>query len=423
MESTRRTWMKNAACGASALATFTVAVQQLHGAPIDRAASDESAWHGIQQSFPVDRSIVNLNHAGVGTTPRVVADAVVHRTWEGEKTAPGTIFSYGPQLEPIRQGLATLFDADPEEIAITRNATESLHAVLLGIPLAKGDEVLTTTLDYWAMLDALQQREEREGVVVKKLKVPTPCTDLNEIVRIFEAAITPRTKLILVSHPINLNGQLFPIGALSDMAHKRGVEVVVDAAQSFCLADYKWTDLRCDYLGTSLHKWLQAPKGTGMLYVKRQKIAKIWPLFAAGSTRPKADIRKFELYGTWPETILAIDDAIAFHNAIGSERKEARLRYLTDYWAKGVRDIPGLRFHTAFGKETSCGISCVQLEGVDVTKLKDWLLEDRRILTMDVTRRTKEFAGIRVSPGLSTTIEELDRFIDALKIARTKFNG
>jgi isopenicillin-N epimerase len=405
MKTTRRAVLAGTIAGA--------AVADLLAAPPDLGASFSA----------VDRSIVNFNHAGVGTCPDVVLAAVQKRTRAGEAVAPNTIFSYGPQLEPIRQGLAGMLGCDAEEVSITRNATEALQAVLLGIPLRAGDEVLTTTLDYWAMLDALEQRRERDGVVVKKLQIPVPCSDLSEIVSLFERALTPRTKLILISHPINLNGQLMPVRELSRLAHARGIEVVVDAAQSFALLDFKIQDLECDYLGTSLHKWLQAPKGTGMLYVKREKIEKVWPLFAAGATRPKNDIRKFELYGTWPETILAISEALAFHQQIGSAAKEAKLRSLTQYWLERVRAVPGLRLHTPAGRSLSCGITCVELAGVGAGPLRQWLLEKRQILTMDVTRRTKEFSGVRISPGLSTTNAELDRLVQALSEAPKALAG
>ncbi|MBC8167052.1 MAG: aminotransferase class V-fold PLP-dependent enzyme [Bryobacteraceae bacterium] len=411
MDWTRRNWMS---------AAVTTAISALGTQIPLTAAQDEAAWQSIQEGFPVDRSIINLNHAGIGTSPRSVVEAVIRRTWNEEKCTPNTIFSYGPQLEPVRRDLAKMLGSDPEEIAVTRNATESLQTVLMGVPLKTGDEVLTTTLDYWAMLDALDQRKERDGIVVKKIKVPVPCSDLAGITQAFDRAITPRTKLILVSHPINLNGQLFPVGDISRLAHAKGIEVVVDAAQSFALTDCKISELGCDYLGTSLHKWLQAPKGTGMLYVKREKIGKLWPLFPSGVTKKKEDIRKFELYGTWPETILAIGDSIAFHNAIGAERKEARLRFLTQYWVDAIKATAGIRFHTAFGQKLSCGISCVEVEGVPAGTLRNWLLEKRRILTMDITRRTKEFSGVRVSPGLSTTLKELDALSQALRDARSQ---
>jgi len=401
MQGSRRTWL------AAALATPLMAT----GSP---------NWDAISNSFPVDRSIINFNHAGVATTPVKILNAVIEHTRIGEHAAPNTIFSYSPKLEPIRSGLAKIIACDPEEIAITRNATESLHTVLLGLPLKPGDEVLTTTLDYWAMLDALEQRRERDGITIGKITIPAPCTDLSQITNLFARAITPKTKLILISHPINLNGQLFPVRDICRLAHSKGIEVVVDAAQSFALKQYTIQDLECDYLGASLHKWLQAPKGTGVLYVKRDKIEKLWPLFASGNTRPKQDVRKFELYGTWPQTILAISEALEFHNTIGASAKEARHRELTTYWLDRVKDIPTLRHHTPHGNEVSCGITCIELQNIPTPKLRQWLLDQHKILTMDVTRRTNQFSGIRISPGLATTKTELDQLVAALHQAPSR---
>ncbi len=385
-------------------------------APAAALAADGD-WEKLAAAFPVDRSVANFNHAGVGTTPAVVGEAVVKRMWDGEKLAPGTIFSYGPELDRVRLALAGLAGCDGEEIAVVRNATEALDAVLLGFPLRAGDEVVTTTLDYWAMLDALEQRQERDGVVVKKVDVPTKPRGMEELVAPIERAMTSRTKLVLVSHPINLNGQLFPVRRICEMAHARGAEVVVDAAQSFGLFPYGVRDLGCDYLGTSLHKWLMGPKGTGMLYVRREKIEKIWPLFAAGGTRAKTDIRKFELYGTWPETILALDAAIAFHRQVGPERKAARLRELTLRWVKAIEEMPKVEMHTNTAEGMSWGIATVGVRGKSAAELRRWLLEEKKILTMDVSRRTKQFGGVRISCGLPTTDSEMDRLIAALREA------
>lgn len=379
------------------------------------AAASSPAWEDLAQLYPVDRSIRNFNHAGVGTTPKAVLDAVLGHTRRGESCAPNTIFSYGPELEPIRAGLAQLLGADPEEVAITRNATESLHAILLGLPLQKGDEVLTTTLDYWAMIDALEQRRDRDGIAIRKIQIPVPCSDLSQITRLFEQAITRRTRLILISHPINLNGQLLPVREICRMAHARNIEVVVDAAQSFALKQFKIGDLECDYLGTSLHKWLHAPKGSGLLYLRRSHIPKLWPLFASGSTRKKEDIRKFELYGTWPDTLLAIGEAIRFHNSLGPAAKEARHREMTRYWLDAVRDLSRLRLYTPTGNELSCGITCIGLDGMPASTLRKRLLDQHRILTMDVSRRTKEFDGVRISPSLATIRAELDALINAIR--------
>ncbi len=374
-------------------------------------------WDRLAQAFPVDRSLLNFNHAGVGTTPRAVAEAVVQRTWDGEKQAPGTIFGYAPALDTVRGQLADLAGCGAEELAIVRNATEALNIVLLGLPLAAGDEVVTTTLDYWAMLDALDQRRERDGIVVKRVQVPTTPRTLDELLAPLEQALSARTKLILISHPINLNGQLFPVRKIAELAHARGAELVVDAAQSFGLFPYNISNLGCDYLGTSLHKWLMAPKGTGMLYVRRDKIAKLWPLFPAGGTRAKTDIRKFELYGTWPETILAISDAIAFHRAVGPERKAARLQELTLRWLNAIRPLPRVELHTNPAPGMSHGIATIAIRGKNSAELRRWLLEEKKILTMDVSRRTRQFAGVRISCGLSTTDAEVARLIAALQEA------
>lgn len=349
--------------------------------------------------------------------PTTVGEAVAKRMWAGERQAPGTIFSYGPELEKVRASLAGLAGCDGEEIAVVRNATEALDIVLLGYPLRAGDEVITTSLDYWAMIDALEQRRDRDGAVIRKVDVPTVPRTLDELIAPIEAALTGRTRLILISHPVNLNGQLFPVKQIAELAHAKGAEVVVDAAQSFGLFPYSVRDLGCDYLGTSLHKWLMAPKGTGMLYVKREHIGKIWPLFASGSTRAKDDIRKFELYGTWPETILALNEAIAFHRNLGPVRKAARLRDLTLRWVDAVRGLPKVRLHTNTAAQMSHGIATIGIEGKSSADLRKWLLDERRILTMDVSRRTRQFSGVRISCGLSTTDEELDRLIAALREA------
>ncbi|MFQ5791738.1 MAG: aminotransferase class V-fold PLP-dependent enzyme, partial [Acidobacteriota bacterium] len=346
-------------------------------------------------------------------------DAVVYHTWEQEKVPPYTAFTtLGFRLETVRVGLARLFGCDPEEIAIVRNATEALQTVLLGVGLKAGDEVLTTTQDYWAMLDALEQRRLRDGIVVKKIQVPTPPNRLDDLAEAFERGITPRTRLILVSHPVNLTGQLFPIKRICEIAHTRGIEVVVDGAQSFAQLDYTYADLNCDYYGTSLHKWLMAPKGTGMLYVRRDKIEKTWPLLPAPE-RLRDNIRKFEALGTQPATPLAIGEALAFHNGIGPKRKEERLRYLTHYWAEGLMNLPNVRFHTSFAPEMSCAIATVEVVGADHGALLEYLWNRHRILVYDPSRRTKEFQGIRVSPSLHTTLEELDYFCEVMEqIAR-----
>src|SRR2546425_10793843 len=260
----------------------------------EEAAMDEDYWAIIQNSFTVTRGIINLNNGGVSPSPRIVTEALVRYQWQQEDATAYTMWQIlEPQSETIRTGLADLFGCDREEIAITRNASESLEILLMGMDLKSGDEVLTTTQDYGRMLTTIRQREQREGVKLNLIKIPIPPKNVNEITAAVERAITPRTRLIQIAHQINITGQITPVKAVCQMARARGVETIVDGAHSFAQFDFKQKDLSCDYFGTSLHKWLYSPKGTGLLYVKRDKIAKVWPLFAA-EEKQKSDIRKFE---------------------------------------------------------------------------------------------------------------------------------
>jgi selenocysteine lyase/cysteine desulfurase len=317
-----------------------------------------------------------------------------------------------PQSETVRTGLADIFGCDREEIAITRNASESLETILMGMDLKTGDEILTTTQDYPRMLTTLRQREQREGLILKMIKVPIAPLHLDDITAEFEKAITPKTKVILVSHVINITGQIMPVKAITTLAKSRGIEVIVDGAHAFAHFDFKQSDLGCDYYGTSLHKWLFAPKGTGLLYVKKDKIEKIWPLMAADKSQ-KNDIRKFEEIGTHPAAPrLAIGEAILYHNGIGGKRKEARLRYLSRYWMNKLKELPNVRFHTSWEANQSCGIANVEIGGVDTGALATYLFDKHKIFTVPIIH--DEFKGLRITPSVYTTLKELDRFADVM---------
>jgi selenocysteine lyase/cysteine desulfurase len=384
-----------------------------------QAATDEDYWATIQNAFSVTRGIINLNNGGVSPSPRIVTEALVRYIWQQEDATAYTMWQIlEPQSETIRTGLAELFGCDREEIAITRNASESLETLLMGIDLKSGDEILTTTQDYPRMLTTLRQREKREGLILKLIKIPIPPQSLDEITAAFERAITNRTRLVLIAHQVNITGQIMPVKAVCDMARARGIQTIVDGAHSFAQFEFKQKDLSCDYFGTSLHKWLYAPKGTGLLYVKRDKIEKIWPLMAAESKQAN-DIRKFEEIGTHSAAPkLAIGEALLFHNAIGSKRKEARLRYLSRYWMNRLKDVPKVRFNTSFDPAQSCAIANVQIVGVDPTAIGNYLFDKHRIFTTPIIH--EEFQGIRITPNVYTTLGELDRFCDVMEMVARK---
>jgi len=414
--------------GLAALSSSTVAalLEDLHAATKriehlspEQAAMDEDFWFEIQQAFSITRGITNLNNGGVSPSPRIVTEALVRYTWQQEDVTAYTMWQIlEPQCETVRTGLAEIFGCDREEIAITRNASESLEILLMGMDLKSGDEILTTTQDYPRMLTTLRQREAREGLVLKMIKVPIAPDHLDDITVEFEKAITPKTRIILISHVINITGQIMPVKSICQLARSKGVEVIVDGAHSFAHFDFKQSDLACDYYGTSLHKWLFAPKGTGLLFVKRDKIEKIWPLMAAEKTQ-KDNIRKFEEIGTHPAAPrLAIGEAILFHNGIGAKRKEERLRYLSRYWMNKLKDLPNVRFHTSWQPNQSCGIANVEIVGVDPGALSGYLMDKHKIFTTAIVH--EEFKGIRITPSVYTTLKELDRFCGVMEAVATK---
>ena len=388
-------------------------IRSTAGNPKD-IARDESFWREIQQGYTADRGLINLNNGGVSPSPTVVQEAL-KRYLDFSNTSPAYSMwrILEPQKETIRKRMARFFNCDTEEIALTRNASEGLQICQNGFDLEAGDEVLTTTQDYGRMISTFKQRECRDGIVLKQFKIPIPAENDNQIVNLFEKNITPKTKLILMCHMINITGQILPVKKVVKMAKKYNIPVIVDGAHSFAHFDFDLTDLECDYYATSLHKWLSAPFGTGMLYVRKNKIANLWPLQAAAECK-KDDIRKFEEIGTHPcPNKIAIGDALTFHQGIGSKNKEARLIYLRDRWAKRLLKNDRIRLHTSLKPGKSCAIATVEIKGIDTSAVAKELWDKYRIFVVAINH--KEFTGCRVTPHVYTTIEEIDRFSDAME--------
>jgi selenocysteine lyase/cysteine desulfurase len=380
----------------------------------EKLAMDEDFWREIQHAFTVDRSLINLNNGGVSPSPRVVQEAM-RRYLEYSNEAP--VYTMWrvlePQIESVRRRLAASFGCDSEEIAITRNASEALEICIFGLDLGPGDEVLTTTQDYPRMITSWQQRERRDQIKVNYISFPVPPPSADDLYQRFERAITPRTKVILVCHITNLTGQIFPVKRICQMGRERAIEVIVDGAHAFAHFPFKHADLDCDYYGTSLHKWLLAPHGTGFLFVRKSKIKGLWPLMAADKSQDE-NIRKFEEIGTHPAANHnAIAEALTFHEGIGAERKAARLRYLKDRWARRLAEHKGVKILTPFDAEQSCGLANFAVEGIDPVKMGEHLWDRHRIIVTPIVH--KEFKGIRVTPNVYTTLAEVDTFSDAVE--------
>src|SRR6266481_2236816 len=377
-------------------------------------AADEGYWREIQQAFTLDRTIINLNNGYTCPSPRVVHEAL-KRYLDISNQAP--IYwmwnTLEPNVEQVRRKLAVEVGCDMEELAITRNASEGLQIAQLGIDMQPGDEVVTTDQDYGRMLDTWDQRVRRDKIKVTKISFPVPTTNLSELTDRITRAITPKTKVIHICHITNLTGQLFPVRDIARLARARGIQTIVDGAHAFAHFPFKMSDLECDYYGCSLHKWLLAPVGTGFLYVRREHIAKVWPLTPAAASRAD-NIRKFEEIGTHPAANHnAIAEALVFHQAIGIERKAARLRYLTDRWAKQVDRLPRVKILSSRDPNQAWGLANVSLEGDDVSKAYDFLWAKYRIITAPI--KHAEYQGLRITPNIYTTLEEVDTFAAAVE--------
>ena len=377
-------------------------------------AQDEDFWTEIQQAFTIDRGLINLNNGGVAPSPRVVQEAL-KRYLDISNQAPSmTMWAWiEPEIESVRRRLAASFGCDPEEMAITRNASEALENVQLGMPLERGDEVLTTTQDYPRMITTWHQRERRDGIVLKQIMFPVPPPSLDDLATRIERGITPKTKVIHICHITNLTGQIFPVKKICQMARARGIEVIVDGAHAYAHFPFTRDDLDCDYYGTSLHKWLTAPIGTGFLYVRKEKIGKIWPLMTA-PPEMNANIRKFEEIGTHPAANHnAIAEALTFYDMIGPERKIARLRFLRDRWAKRLEQLPGVKILTSYDPAQSGGLASVTPASLDIGKTVGYLWDKHRIIVTPIVH--PEFSCIRVTPNVYTTLPEIDRFADVME--------
>ena len=399
-------------------AAATQALASAPSAAADRSpaeiAADEDFWATVRNEFTIDRLVVNLNNGHVSPAPRTVQESMRrYLDYSNMGPYPTMIRQLEPKIEMARRMIAETAGCDAEEIAITRNSSEALEIAQLGIRLEHGDEVLTTNQDYPRMLTTFDQRARRDGIRVKQISFPVPAISLDDLYRRFEEAVTPATRLILVCHITNRTGQIFPIRRICDMAHQRGIKVIVDGAHAFSHFPLKISELNCDYYGVSLHKWTFAPVGTGFLYVRKPLIRETWALMASAQVQD-GDIRKFEEIGTHPSAnFAAICEAITFNQNIGIERKAARLRYLRDRWANALGSHPKIRILHNPAPEMSCGIGMLGLRDGDLPALGRALESKYGIYTAVVGH--PEYIGMRITPSVYTTVRDLDYFVKAVE--------
>jgi len=398
------------------------ASQSVAGRSPEDVAKDEFYWREVQLDFKLDRTIINLNNGFTCPTPRVALESEM-RYMDMINMAP--IFYQGPiaeRIQTIRLRMAAEFGCDPEEMALTRGASESLQIAQNGIDLKAGDEVITTEQDYPRMLTTWDQRLRRDNIKVRRLQFPVPTTG-DDLYHRFEQAITPQTRVFHFCHVTNLTAQMFPVTRLARLARSKGIVTIVDGAHALGQFPFKLRDLECDAYGVSLHKWLLAPIGNGCLYVRKEMIPRFWPLQAAPEQQDN-DIRKFEAIGTHPWAIrAALGEALAYHQAIGGERKAARLRYLTLRWANALKGYPRIKILTDLSEPPQAwAVAAVNIEGIDVGDLSKFLMDKYRIVVVGLKggappNQVFDYQALRVSPNIYTTLEEIDTFVAAMEDA------
>lgn len=385
----------------------------------DELATEEEFWYYIQQAFTVSPGIINLNNGGVSPAPKTVQDAM-KRYYDLCNEAPSyymwRVLDMG--REPLRKNLAKLAGCSAEEIAVNRNSSEGLETVIFGLQLKAGDEVVVAKQDYPNVVNAWKQREVRDGIRIKWINLELPSENESYLVEQYVRAFTPATKAVNITHVINWTGQIMPVRKIADEARKRNIDVLVDGAHSFAHFEFSVPELGADYFATSLHKWLYAPIGTGMLYVRKSKIPSLYPLFASDIPL-KDDIRKFEHLGTRPFYIeQAISKAVEFHEMIGIERKQKRLHYLKNYWMEKVKGQPGVKLYTSLHPKWGCAIGLVAIEGKTPGELDNHLFNNYKVHTTSII--WENISGVRVTPNVYTTTKNLDTLVEGiLSFAKT----
>lgn len=382
--------------------------------PAPQGEGEDDFWRQIRAAFAASPTLINLNNGGVCPAPRAALDALDYYNRMCNEAPSYYMWRILDQdREPLRQGLADLAGADPEEIALNRNATEALNTIIFGLNLKAGDEVVLSHFDYPNMMNAWKQREKRDGIRLNWVDLRLPSEDEDYLVNAYVSRFTPRTRVVHLTHVINWCGQILPVRRIADAAHARGIEVIVDGAHSFALLDYRIPDLGCDYFGTSLHKWLCAPFGNGMLWIRRDKIANVWALLS--NDKPDGDnIRKFESLGTrsFPAE-MATGYSLDLHNLIGTARKQQRLHYLKNYWMERVRDVPGIRFYTSTDPRWGCAIGVFGIEGLSGNDISEALFRDHKIHTVAIVWQNLD--GVRVTPNVYTMESDLDRLVQGIR--------
>ncbi len=384
------------------------------------APDDEAYWATVRSSLEPMYKFTQLVNTRRGPAPQELRDRIrslvdLSLSYELDEYEPFNTLKESGSSAETRQALAEYFGTTADQIAVTRNTMEGVAIVLNGLDLNAGDEVIATKLCYDSNLAILRQRVKRHGIVLKLVDLPFGRASDEQYLKAFSDAITPRTRLISFPHVVAFTGQVFPVAKVSALARSKGIFSFVDGAHSAGHIELRLDDLGCDAFATSLHKWMLGPRGTGFLFMRREKIANIWPIWASYSGKPADSIEKFEEVGTLFKALPAtIPVAMAFNRRIGQAEKSARLRYLRDRWMKPLSTLNRVQMLTVVDAEPATGFGAFTIQGLEPKEFARQLREefDINVLAFEIDE-DRSLQGIHLSPSFTNTIEELDRFVDA----------
>ena len=381
--------------------------------PAPELATREDFWATLRAGYRLTGDYINLENGYYSMQSQAVLERFIGHVRDVNLQASRYMRTVQvPNKLKAQERLAQLAGCSAQELVITRNTTESLDTVIAGFDWKPGDHAVMSVHDYGAMLDQFKLMARRWGIENTLVTVPIDPKSDDEVVEVYARAITPKTRLLMICHMINITGHVLPVRKICDMAHAKGVQVLVDGAHAFAQLDFRIPDLGCDYYGASLHKWLGTPLGAGMLYVRKDRIPALWPVFADEGMAAN-DIRKLNHTGTHPvHTDLAILDAIAFHESIGIQRKDARLRWLQQYWTTKVRGMNKVQLFTPSDPARTGAIANVGIQGMAPGALATALFDRYRIWTVGIN--TAGVTGVRITPQLFTTTAELDTLVRAI---------
>jgi isopenicillin-N epimerase len=383
---------------------------------IEDESPDGVYWDAVGKHFLFQDGLIMMNNGTLGPMPEPVFNSLI-KCFKLQVTNPFDCYNFIPRKkEEVRAKLARFINASPDEVVMTRNTTEGMNFVANGLDLKEGDEVLLSSMEHPAGIHPWRLKEKRYGIKIKEVPLGLPPKSSEEIVTAFEKAITPRTKVISVSHTVFISGLIFPIKELSKMAHEKGVLVLADSAHGIGMLSLNVKELGADFFASSPYKWLGAPTGVGLFYVRKEAQDKLWPTIASSGWDRHKNARKYETLGQRADAlIVALGEAVDFQNAIGKERIERRIKTLAAYLKRGLKKIPGVKLHTSQDPYLSGGLTALSVEGVEPRKIVNYLREKYNIVIRTIGNKEAGTYGVRVSTHIYVSLKHIDMVLEGIQ--------